>query len=58
MCGGLVAALIYDFLQFPQLRNFRTRLNVLRNGAEDENDAADLSTEGIARPGPSQWPKE
>lgn len=58
MCGGLVAALIYDFLQGPRVRNFRTRLNVLRSGAEEENNTADLGTEGSVRPGPSQWPKQ
>lgn len=56
MCGGIVAALIYDILQYPRMHNFRTRLNVLRSGVEEENDGA--IAEATIRPGPNQWPKQ
>lgn len=61
MCGGIAAALIYDFLLCPRAQNFRTRRNVLLYGPEDEDAGFDLLREGNSRPGPSQgpsqWPK-
>uniref|UniRef100_A0A671Y5G0 Aquaporin 1 (Colton blood group) n=1 Tax=Sparus aurata TaxID=8175 RepID=A0A671Y5G0_SPAAU len=61
MCGGIAAALIYDFLLCPRAQNFRTRRNVLLNGSEDEDAGFDAPREGNSSPGPSQgpsqWPK-
>lgn len=57
MCGGIAAALIYDFLLCPRSHNLSRRRYVLLNGAEDENDAAETAREGNSSPGPSQWPK-
>eukprot|EP00066_Takifugu_rubripes_P008885 XP_003975420.1 PREDICTED: aquaporin-1-like [Takifugu rubripes] len=58
MCGGIVAALIYEFLQCPRMHNFRPRFEILLNGHDEENDSPDLNREEIIRPGPSQWPKQ
>lgn len=57
MCGGIAAALIYDFLLYPQSRNFSTRRNILLHGPEHENYAAEPIREDNSSPGPSQWPK-
>ncbi len=57
MCGGIVAALIYDFLLCPRPQNFSTRRNVLLHGPEDDNHAGETPGEGNSSPGPSQWPK-
>lgn len=57
MCGGIAAALIYDFLLFPRSQNFSRRRQVLLNGPESENDAVETTREGSGSPGPSQWPK-
>lgn len=57
MCGGIAAALIYDFLLYPRAQNFSVRRNVLLNGGEGENDAVEISGEGSSSPGPSEWPK-
>ncbi|XP_044076353.1 aquaporin-1-like [Siniperca chuatsi] len=57
MCGGIAAALIYDFLLYPQTQNFSTRMYILLNGPQDENDAVEITGEGSSSPGPSQWPK-
>lgn len=57
MCGGIAAALIYDFLLCPRSCNLSRRRHVLFNGPEDENDAAETTREGNSSPGPSQWPK-
>ncbi|XP_070700550.1 aquaporin-1-like [Pempheris klunzingeri] len=58
LCGGIAAALIYDFLLCPRIQNFRTRRSVLLNGLEDENDAGEIRREDDTSPGPSQWPKQ
>ncbi|XP_071766936.1 aquaporin FA-CHIP-like [Centroberyx gerrardi] len=57
MCGGIAAALIYDFLLYPRTHDFSVRKNVLLNGPEAENDLPELIREGNSSPGPSQWPK-
>lgn len=38
MCGGLAAALIYDFLLFPKFNDFPERMKVLVSGPVDEYD--------------------
>lgn len=57
MCGGVAAALIYDFLLCPRTQTFSMRRNVLLNGPEDEDSALEIVREGNSSPGPSQWPK-
>ncbi|XP_040911021.1 aquaporin-1-like [Toxotes jaculatrix] len=57
MCGGIAAALIYDFLLCPRVPDFRTRRNVLLHGTENENETAEITGEDNSSPGPSQWPK-
>ncbi|XP_038859408.1 aquaporin-1-like [Salvelinus namaycush] len=54
MCGGVAAALIYDFLLYPRSDDFSKRWNVLVSGPEKENDAPE---EGSSSPGTSQWPR-
>lgn len=56
MCGGIAAALIYDFILCPRKYNFSTRRNVLLNGPEDENNVVEITREDNGSPGPSQWP--
>lgn len=56
MCGGIAAALIYNFLLSPRTRDLRTYRRVLLNGEEQENETADVDRED-GRPGSSQWPK-
>uniref|UniRef100_UPI0037E94891 aquaporin FA-CHIP-like n=1 Tax=Semicossyphus pulcher TaxID=241346 RepID=UPI0037E94891 len=58
MCGGIAAALVYDFLLYPRTNSLSTRLHVLVYGTEAENDVTELTTEGNSSPGPSQWPKQ
>ncbi|XP_038573730.1 aquaporin-1-like [Micropterus salmoides] len=57
MCGGIAAALIYDFLLYPRAQTFSVRRHVLLYGPEGENDAVEIPEEGNSTPGPSQWPK-
>lgn len=57
MCGGVAAALIYDFLLCPRSHSLNSRWQVLANGPESENYAAVSTREGNVSPGPSQWPK-
>ncbi|XP_028282627.1 aquaporin-1-like [Parambassis ranga] len=57
MSGGIAASLIYDFLLYPRTHSFRSRIDILLNGPEDENNAAEISEEDSCTPGPSQWPK-
>ena len=53
MCGGVAAALIYDFLLYPKFDDFPERLKVLVsgpvgdydvNGADHEPTGVELST--------------
>lgn len=57
MCGGIAAALIYDFLLYPRTQNFRTRWYVLLRGPEDENYAHEIIEEDSSNPASTQWPK-
>lgn len=57
MCGGIAAALIYDFLLYPRKPNFRTRWYVLVHGPEDEDPATEVTAEDGAHPGSPLWPK-
>ncbi|XP_010727520.3 aquaporin FA-CHIP [Larimichthys crocea] len=57
MCGGIAAALIYDFLLCPRTQTFSRRRDVLLHGPEDQSDAVEIIGEGNSSPGPSQWPK-
>nr|XP_046264703.1 aquaporin-1-like [Scatophagus argus]XP_046264704.1 aquaporin-1-like [Scatophagus argus] len=57
MCGGVAAALIYDFLLYPRMQNLRRRRDVLLHGQADENDASETVQEDNSNPGPSHWPK-
>ncbi|KAM6989783.1 aquaporin FA-CHIP-like [Tautogolabrus adspersus] len=57
MCGGIAAAVIYNFLLYPRTNTLRSRRNVLLHGAEDENDV-EIIEGGNSSPGPSQWPKQ
>ncbi|KAE8290803.1 Aquaporin-1 [Larimichthys crocea] len=57
MCGGIAAALIYDFLLYPRTQTFSRRRDVLLHGPEDQSDAVEIIGEGNSSPGPSQWPK-
>ncbi|KAL0200067.1 hypothetical protein M9458_003254, partial [Cirrhinus mrigala] len=36
MCGGVAAALVYDFLLSPKKEPFRKRLNVLKGTADPD----------------------
>uniref|UniRef100_A0A3B4GRX0 Aquaporin-1-like n=1 Tax=Pundamilia nyererei TaxID=303518 RepID=A0A3B4GRX0_9CICH len=36
MCGGIAASLIYDFLLYPQTRNFSSRIGILVHGPQEE----------------------
>ncbi|XP_034558492.1 aquaporin-1-like [Notolabrus celidotus] len=58
MCGGIAAALLYDFLLYPRTNNLRTRRNVLLYGTEDGLDGSELTGGGNVSPEPSQWPKQ
>ena len=52
MCGGVLAALIYDFLLYPKFDDFPDRLKVLVSGpvgdydvnGADDTTAVELST--------------
>ncbi|CAJ1072486.1 aquaporin-1-like [Xyrichtys novacula] len=59
MCGGIAAALLYDFLLYPRINNLRRRKNMLLYGSEDGIDAAEVTVGGEGgSPEPSQWPKQ
>ncbi|XP_067110081.1 aquaporin-1a.2 [Osmerus mordax] len=57
MCGGVAAALLYDFLFYPRSDNFSNRWNVLSSGQEAESAAPNVSLDGSSSPVPSQWPR-
>ncbi|XP_074544093.1 aquaporin-1-like [Halichoeres trimaculatus] len=57
MCGGLAAALLYDFLLYPRTNDLRTRRNMFLYGSEDGIDGAEVTGGGNSSPEPSQWPK-
>ncbi len=38
MCGGVAAALVYDFLLYPKLDNFPDRMRVLVSGPATDYD--------------------
>ncbi|KAL3988610.1 DNA excision repair protein ERCC-4 [Sarotherodon galilaeus] len=56
MCGGIAASLIYDFLLYPQTRNFRSRIGILVHGPQEEY--VERIGEENNSPGPSHWPKQ
>ncbi|XP_051554018.1 aquaporin-1a.2 isoform X2 [Myxocyprinus asiaticus] len=41
MCGGVAAALVYDFLLYPKKEGFGRRMNVLKGEAEPETSATE-----------------
>nr|ADK87346.1 aquaporin-1b [Heteropneustes fossilis] len=55
LCGGVIAALLYDFILFPRGSDFLARLKVLCHGAE----ALDAETEPLLEGGApeAQWEK-
>lgn len=58
MCGGIAAAIIYDYLLYPRREGYNKRLNVVARGQEAEDTpAAEEVVEGGSSPGPSQWPR-
>ncbi|XP_041659448.1 aquaporin-1-like isoform X2 [Cheilinus undulatus] len=58
MCGGVAAALLYDFILYPRTVNLRSRRNVLLHGPEDDTNETEVTEGGNSSPGPSQWPKQ
>lgn len=56
MCGGIAASLIYDFLLYPQTRNFSSRIGILVHGPQEEY--VEINGEENNSPGPSHWPKQ
>ncbi|KAI5619420.1 aquaporin 1a (Colton blood group), tandem duplicate 2 [Silurus asotus] len=55
MCGGIVAALLYDFILFPRGADVVGRLKVLCHGAEASAEATEPLLEGNAPA--AQWEK-
>uniref|UniRef100_A0A3Q4GEN7 Aquaporin 1a (Colton blood group), tandem duplicate 2 n=1 Tax=Neolamprologus brichardi TaxID=32507 RepID=A0A3Q4GEN7_NEOBR len=56
MCGGIAASLIYDFLLYPQTRNFSCQIGILVHGPQEEY--VEINGEENNSPGPSHWPKQ
>lgn len=57
MCGGVAAALVYDFLLYPKKEGFGKRMNVLK-GTEPESSATEpLIEPRTPRSGSGQWPR-
>lgn len=56
ICGGIAAALVYDFLLYPKREDLSTRMAVLTNGEESECTQQFTVAEGTEIAG--QWPRQ
>ncbi|XP_076151842.1 aquaporin-1-like [Alosa pseudoharengus] len=54
ICGGVTAALVYDFLIYPKREDLSTRMTVLTNGEDAESTQQFAVSEGTEIAG--QWP--
>lgn len=55
LCGGVVAALLYDFALFPRGSDMAGRLKILCHGAEASDEETEPLLEGGAPA--AQWEK-
>ncbi|KAL0966246.1 hypothetical protein UPYG_G00292860 [Umbra pygmaea] len=58
MCGGVAAALIYDFFLYPRRDGFTKRKNTLFRGPENAAEEEDRLIQDSSNPGTSQWPRQ
>lgn len=56
ICGGIAAALVYDFLIYPKREDLSTRMAVLTNGVRSESTQQFVVAEGTEIAG--QWPRQ
>ncbi|XP_030630647.1 aquaporin-1a.2 [Chanos chanos] len=57
LCGGVVAALLYDFLLYPKKEDYKKRMDVLKGGSESQDTLEQSGLIEGSSSSSSQWPR-